>query len=97
MFSNDVCFNYNYMGNFNNKEDFEDQLSSSVTAGTIVTVGDDYGATYIYTGNDWDLLVTDTGHYEQEPIYRELLPQVCKCCGAPLHNHKCEYCGVEYA
>ena len=21
---------------------------------------------------------------------------VCKCCGAPLKNDKCEYCGVSY-
>ena len=22
--------------------------------------------------------------------------RICKCCGAPLHGYKCEYCGVEY-
>ena len=21
---------------------------------------------------------------------------VCKCCGAPLHGYKCDYCGTEY-
>ena len=23
-------------------------------------------------------------------------PKICKCCGAPLHDYKCDYCGVEY-
>ena len=23
-------------------------------------------------------------------------PKVCKCCGAPLHGYKCDYCGTEY-
>lgn len=23
-------------------------------------------------------------------------PKICKCCGAPLHNNICDYCGVEY-
>ena len=23
-------------------------------------------------------------------------PRVCTQCGAPLHGHKCEYCGTEY-
>lgn len=22
--------------------------------------------------------------------------RICKCCGAPLHGYKCEYCDVEY-
>ena len=24
------------------------------------------------------------------------VPRICKCCGAPLHGYKCEYCDVEY-
>lgn len=23
-------------------------------------------------------------------------PKICKCCGAPLHGYKCDYCGTEY-
>lgn len=23
-------------------------------------------------------------------------PRVCSQCGAPLHGHKCDYCGTEY-
>ena len=23
-------------------------------------------------------------------------PKICKCCGAMIHDKKCEYCGVEY-
>lgn len=23
-------------------------------------------------------------------------PKICKCCGAPLKNDVCEYCGVSY-
>lgn len=96
MFSNNDCFYFRGIVNNNNKESFEDQFSTPIKEGHIVITAED-NISYIYTGNDWNLLTTDIGYYEQEPTYRKLLPQICKCCGAPLHNHKCEYCGVEYA
>lgn len=29
-------------------------------------------------------------------IQRNAVPQVCKSCGAPLHDGKCNYCGTNY-
>lgn len=96
MFSNNLCTYY--IGTVNNEESFEDQFSTPIKKGDIV-ITDENDAAYIYTGSDWNLLSTSIvdDRCIKEPVYRELLPQICKCCGAPLHNHKCEYCGVEYA
>ena len=59
------------------------------------TVGDvtyfpDSESYNIYTNEGWDMICA-------RPIkYKEMLPKICKCCGAPLKGWKCEYCEVEY-
>ena len=44
------------------------------------------GACYHFT----DMMET----IDDEP--KAALPKICKCCGAPLKNWRCDYCGVEY-
>ena len=86
-----------YTATVNDKDDFEEQLPSILAPGDIVMTSPD--CAYIYTGSDWNLLSTSIAdcNWIDKPACKELLPQICKCCGAPLKNHKCDYCGVEYA
>ena len=57
---------------------------------------------YLYTSeNKWEYIDTTSTY---DPIYytkidfrsNKLKPKICIHCGAPFHNNKCEYCGVEY-
>ena len=61
--------------------------------GDIVIIKD---RTYMYTGKEWEELVSTIS----EPVWEAPKPQVtylhnCPNCGAPMHNHKCSYCGTE--
>ena len=60
-----------------------------------IKIINDYSSTWNYDR----ILMYDTMYFitNDEPIQRELSPQICKCCGAPFHSKKCEYCEVEYA
>ena len=47
----------------------------------------------------YDRIYTYEIEYREEDIESTMqcsLPTNCKNCGAPLHSHKCEYCGSEY-
>ena len=47
----------------------------------------------------YDRIYTYEIEYREEDIEsttRKQLPTNCKNCGAPLHSHRCEYCGSEY-
>lgn len=35
-------------------------------------------------------------HIQMPKESEELRARICTQCGAPLHGHKCEYCGTEY-
>ena len=41
--------------------------------------------------NDIYYTTTTTADYN-----RITYPSICKHCGAPMHSHICEYCGIEY-
>lgn len=66
-----------------------DLSKNNYTVGDVTYFPDSEGYG-IYTNEGWDMIYT-------EPIkYKEMLPKICKCCGAPLKGWKCEYCEVEY-
>ena len=56
--------------------------------GDITICGD---TEYVYDGDKWQSI----GPIEST-VPENNYPTHCKCCGAPLHSWKCEYCGVEY-
>ena len=90
--NNEFC--WYAVASINDRDDFESGFDN-LQAGDI-TINAASNSAFVYTGQDWRLLQeVDSCAYHEAP--RELLPQICKCCGAPLQNHKCNYCGVEYA
>lgn len=64
-----------------------DKLPDTGEIGDMIVIGDDL---YIFTGDQYELI----GKRELEP--QKIVPRVCKSCGAPLKNGKCEYCGSQY-
>lgn len=47
------------------------------------------GEAWAFTGTSWECLgIAETG------IAKEYITN-CPNCGAPMHNHKCLYCGTE--
>lgn len=64
-----------------------------------IAIDNKTGLCSIYSDNSWiDIATTicNTSYFEPKVEYRELKPSICSCCGAPLRNNKCEYCGTEY-
>lgn len=75
-----------FMGNFDETKDYR--------IGDIVFRDDSY---YVFDGDKFQ----EVGNILDEPLYeKEITPDKCKSCGAPLIRYKsqirCEYCGTTY-